>query len=90
MRAHHTTRSTGARVLTRIRPRVFAPYDASTLVPLLKPRVHPRETSARSARAGNYYDKLHAGDAFDVPCKFPPSFYIFVAQSPLSTLFINF
>lgn len=60
MRTHHTTRSTGARVLTRIRPRVFAPYDASTRL-VVKRRYTLERRQMRPA--GNYYDKLHAGDA---------------------------
>lgn len=60
VRTHHATRAIGARVLTRIRPRVFAPYDAST-----RPVVKPRYTLERRRMrpTSNYYDKLHAGDA---------------------------
>lgn len=40
MCTRHTIRSTGARVLTRIRPRTLAPYDALTHS-VVKPPVHP-------------------------------------------------
>lgn len=39
VRTRYTTRSTRARVLMRIRPRVFAPYDASTC-PASSPDTH--------------------------------------------------
>lgn len=80
VRAHHATCTTGARVLTRIRPRVFAPYDASTrsvVKPLERRRMRP---------AGNYYDKLHAGDAL---MSTPANFAELIRQSRFM-LFINF
>lgn len=80
---HYATRMTGARVLTRIRPRVFAPYDASTRS-VVKPwytlerrRIHP---------VSNYYDKLHAGDALTST---PANFAELIWQSRFM-LFINF
>jgi len=63
----HTTRSTGARVLTRIRPRVFAPYDASTVRSVVELRYTPERR--RIGPASNYYDKLHAGETLSSPCK---------------------
>jgi len=80
---HHATHTTGARVLTRIRPRVFAPYDAST-----RSVVKPRYTLERRRMrpASNYYDKLHAGDTLTST---PANFAELIRQSRFM-LFINF
>lgn len=82
-RAHYATRMTGARVLTRIRPRVFAPYDAST-----RSVVKPRYTLKRRRihPVSNYYDKLHAGDALTST---PANFAELIWQSHFM-FFINF
>lgn len=54
----------------KIRPRVFAPYDASTRT--ASSLDTPSKERERMRPAGNYYDKLHAGDTLtSFPfCKF--------------------
>lgn len=61
-RTRHTIRSTGARVLTRIRPRTLAPYDALT-----HSVVKPCSPSGQTHPAGNYYDKLRAETRLSSP-----------------------
>lgn len=66
MCTRHTIRSTGARVLTRIRPRTLAPYDALT-----HSVVKAGSPSGQTHPAGNYYDKLRARQRHDsFPAKF--------------------
>lgn len=74
----------GASVLTRIRPRVLTPYDAST-----RSVVKPQYTLERRRMrlASNYYDKLHAGDALTST---PANFTELIRQAYPILLFINF